>query len=382
MGSRRLTSWRTRPTGRHRAVGAAQRPAGLGRGGQARHGEGVPGFADWLCPTSVDRMRYLDMQTRMRVGSLIMACTLIPVALISARWFDSRYTVLTALASLLTVSVLVVHQRRHGIVTTALGLAGLELLLVSAVAVTGGAHSPVLPAICLPMILIATWFRRTVVACAVAVSLTLTTTVVVSASFWPVPAVPWYGHFLWQGATTAGVLSATLSMLEADLSSRDQATSDALTGLWNRTALELNFPQIAALAARTRTPLSLILCDLDHFKVVNDSYGHGKGDDVLRAVARVLERQVGDIGPVFRIGGEEFLIVDAEHSADEVAAMAQSLVDAVAATPAGGVPVTVSVGTATSPDGQLGFDDLFARADSAMYRAKTRGRNRAMAYLG
>jgi diguanylate cyclase (GGDEF)-like protein len=123
--------------------------------------------------------------------------------------------------------------------------------------------------------------------------------------------------------------------------------------------------------------MSLLLVDIDHFKRLNDEHGHQVGDDVLRDVARVLSAhaRAGDVAA--RYGGEEFALILADTDLEAAALAAERLRKAVAA--GSTVPVTVSIGAASFPrHGATGFD-LIQTADSALYAAKTRGRNRVVA---
>lgn len=150
------------------------------------------------------------------------------------------------------------------------------------------------------------------------------------------------------------------------------ANIDILTGLPNRRALTHH---LDTQAARGGNMLAVALIDVDHFKTVNDTHGHGRGDDVLRAVAQALRGQVGTRGVLGRYGGEEFLCVldvPDDHSARQVC---EELRARVAGVPLTGLPVTVSVGLAVcaAPIHPL---HLLESADAALYRAKMLGRNR------
>jgi len=167
------------------------------------------------------------------------------------------------------------------------------------------------------------------------------------------------------------------------------ATHDALTGAANRGSLESRLDAEVERWWRYRQPLSVVMLDVDHFKKVNDTYGHGAGDAVLRGVAATLTAAVRKVDFVARYGGEEFVVVapstDAAGAlmlAERVrAAVAASSVEVVALdgarTP---VRVTVSLGvvsaTASPEAAPLRAGDLLARADEALYRAKQGGRDR------
>ncbi len=155
-----------------------------------------------------------------------------------------------------------------------------------------------------------------------------------------------------------------------------QATSDALTSALNRHGLGHVYLAERARAERHGRPLSLVLLDLDHFKLVNDRFGHPAGDGVLRSLAALLQRQVRGVDIVARWGGEEFVVLLPECDEDAGAGLAERLRAAVAAH-AFEVPrrVTASFGVAQARLGES-LEDLVRRADVAMDRAKSLGRDR------
>lgn len=154
------------------------------------------------------------------------------------------------------------------------------------------------------------------------------------------------------------------------------ASTDALTGLWNRA----RFSEVAAdeiqRARRYDYPVSLLFLDLDEFKRINDCFGHSAGDRVLVDLAELLRGQLRDSDTLGRWGGEEFLVLAPHVGLDEAARLAEKLRQAVAAAnlyPEGGG--SVSIGVATLAEGES-LDALLHRADTALYSAKTGGRNR------
>lgn len=158
--------------------------------------------------------------------------------------------------------------------------------------------------------------------------------------------------------------------------------TDALTGLPNRRAFEDSLAREMARARRHGMPLSLAVLDLDHFKRVNDVYGHAGGDDVLRTVARVAQSALRQEDLVYRIGGEEFVVLLPHTEMDEAARIAERLLAALRATPvpsdacAKGIKVTASAGVAVFEDADADGRAFFSRADAALYMAKKTGRNR------
>lgn len=160
------------------------------------------------------------------------------------------------------------------------------------------------------------------------------------------------------------------------------ATMDAMTRVANRRSADLRTEEILRVGGREGTPTSVILLDIDHFKAVNDTWGHAAGDITLARVASVLRSscRAGDL--VARWGGEEFLIVLPSAGAETAMRRAEAIRDRVAAAEIGFegtfINVTVSAGVATAPHDGVDRDALIKRADEALYLAKEGGRNRAV----
>ncbi len=159
----------------------------------------------------------------------------------------------------------------------------------------------------------------------------------------------------------------------------DLATTDTLTGCANRRHLIDRAHQAIALAHRSGQPLGLLVCDLDHFKRINDTYGHGGGDKVLIAASSAFAAHVRTYDILARIGGEEFAILmpGTDHAGGLILAerLRQAVADTVIDIDGKDVRVTTSIGLAALEKGE-DFDALFARADAALYAAKHGGRNR------
>ncbi len=162
------------------------------------------------------------------------------------------------------------------------------------------------------------------------------------------------------------------------------ALIDSLTGLYNRRYADAHLTTMMQRMAEDGRPVGLFVIDIDLFKLVNDRYGHGVGDEVLRQVAKRVSYGVRSFDMVARVGGEEFLVVLPEASSDIVYDVAERLRDAIAARPflvsdgARRLEVTVSIGATLAGAGEDTPGSLLKRADMAMYRAKREGRNRVV----
>ena len=178
-------------------------------------------------------------------------------------------------------------------------------------------------------------------------------------------------------AVTSLLWMRRLHQLNAQL--RTLSQTDALTGLLNRHGLEGSFALDVERAQRFGRPLSVLMFDIDHFKRINDSQGHLMGDKVLAELGRLMQSLVRQVDTVCRWGGEEFVVICHETSAEQAVQQAERLLQQVRthAFPHQG-PLTVSAGVATVRAGDS-VDSLLARADEALYRAKRGGRDRVCA---
>jgi diguanylate cyclase (GGDEF)-like protein len=160
-----------------------------------------------------------------------------------------------------------------------------------------------------------------------------------------------------------------------------QATHDPLTGMLNRRAVLERLHQELTRASRNGDTWAVGMCDIDHFKQVNDTYGHQTGDEVLRGFARVLNESLRPYDSVGRIGGEEFLVIAPTKAGTDSASLFCRLCTRVAeskmTTRSGQLAVTVSIGVACGYAGSK-VDGILEAADAAMYRAKHEGRNRVV----
>ncbi len=158
------------------------------------------------------------------------------------------------------------------------------------------------------------------------------------------------------------------------------ATTDPLTGVKNRTAMETSMKREMGLAKRHNTPLSFILLDLDHFKSINDRFGHLIGDQVLRAVAKVAEETIRDSDIIFRFGGEEFLVLLSGtkiSGATLLAERVRSKIEQLQIFSDLKLRITASMGVVTLREDESD-EAVFKRADAALYKAKHNGRNQVV----
>jgi diguanylate cyclase (GGDEF)-like protein len=179
--------------------------------------------------------------------------------------------------------------------------------------------------------------------------------------------------------TGARIIELQRQLIAARERLREKARHDPLTGLLNRGAFFEMFELEVSRARRQQHSLTLIIADLDHFKQVNDQYGHVAGDEVLRETARRLRSSVRVTDAVGRYGGEEFVVLGVGCGLHDGLQVAERFRQAMSAepiqTPAGAVEVTTSVGVAATADMSDSIQ-MFKDADDALYRAKFGGRNK------
>ena len=189
----------------------------------------------------------------------------------------------------------------------------------------------------------------------------------------------------WIAIALAAVLAALLASLafrqwRKSRRLRDLTLLDPLTGIANRPGIEREAARALNAAVQGNTPLSLLMLDLDHFKSINDRYGHAAGDKVLRAVTNTWQAQLRGRDPIGRVGGEEFVVVCPETSLEQAMVVANRLREATNILRFDdidpGLRVSVSIGAAQSRRSGETCDTLLDRADAALYRAKQQGRDR------
>ncbi len=178
-------------------------------------------------------------------------------------------------------------------------------------------------------------------------------------------------------------LKARNSILERDNAElREQAATDHMTGINNYRAFRENFEAAVQHARRYKTPLALVLMDVDHFKQFNDAYGHPAGDDRLRRIARLLRQQVRLFDFVARYGGEEFVLILPGTDPAGAAAQAERLRALIEQAAFANEPMTGSFGVASYNSDTCNSEEMIEHADVAMYACKEAGRNCVRHYDG
>ena len=263
----------------------------------------------WLCPTQLHRERLLDMERKLARPRAIMYGSLAIAFLIGIPWIgcvdpdparrgDPHLRLLRPRIA--------TSERPEYVVAATVVIA--QILIGIGIALSGGPHSPAIAMLLLPIVTLPARFsaarrvrrarrhhRRPPAARPSAAT---------PAAFADDPTYTLVGL-----ATCVGLAAFAQALMRAEMQQRSDAVLDPLTGLLNRKALASRFDEIAQQAALTGAPVCLIACDLDHFKQVNDAHGHERGDAVLKDAAYVLRKHLRSFELVYRLGGEEFLIV-------------------------------------------------------------------------
>ncbi|GAB0117038.1 diguanylate cyclase [Acidisoma sp. 7E03] len=177
----------------------------------------------------------------------------------------------------------------------------------------------------------------------------------------------------------ADAMSLALSNIALRERLRNQALRDPLTSLYNRRFLEEMLERLTTDAERRRAPLAVIMMDLDHFKKLNDRYGHATGDIVLRNAASAVLSCLRPVDVACRYGGEELAILLPDSTLEQAMAKAEQIRARLGTASASDVPVTASFGVAAMPETCRRASELLPTADVALYQAKDQGRNRVVA---
>jgi diguanylate cyclase (GGDEF)-like protein len=332
-------------------------------------------FSNWLCPTELDRARLLDNSVRIRRARTISVVA-IGATLVS---FAPRYGFWSL--GLLAIVALKLGWQEYRVPRSArpqLHIASsvvlIQAVLAAAAARSGGPESNMLPWIVLPTAFAAARFRGQVVVADVVIGTLLLLAATLGVDAGEVASNP-------EGLLVAIVLMISITAIvfvlsAAEVEQRGEAVLDHLTGLLNRTSLQRRFEELAEQAALSNESISLVVLDLDYFKTINDQRGHATGDAVLRDVAYEVRKHLRSFELVYRLGGEEFLVVLPGASLDIAADVANRLRSALENARPGGLAVTASFGVSTAVGAAVQFDALFAQADASLYLAKERGRNR------
>jgi diguanylate cyclase (GGDEF)-like protein len=329
----------------------------------------------WLCPHPGDRERLLDMEQRLQGVRAGAFGVLTAAILISAPWMGwwLLAPVLACGLAFGVVSRWLPTSARPEYLVAFVWVCS-QLTIGACASLTGGAGSPGLAWLVVPVITLPVRFGTRGLAAGVGVTIAVLLAVTLGLDFHATVHGP--ENFLFPLAAIGAVALLSTALLSSDLEHRSEAVVDPLTGMLNRNALVTRVEELAQQSAVTQEPVALIVGDLDRFKLINDGHGHAAGDAALKDVAYRIRKRLRAYDLAYRLGGEEFLIVlpgaDPDHAAD----VAEDLRAAIESMPVAGLHVTMSFGVAGSTPGEFDYESVFAEADMALYEAKHAGRNR------
>jgi diguanylate cyclase (GGDEF)-like protein len=326
--------------------------------------------ASWLCPSELDRRRLLEMELRLVRPRLISYACII-VALIVALPHATPWIFVLPWISLVNYKLAtkrIGHSTRPEYLI-AYAASVTQLMVGAGIAMSGGPRSPLMALLVIPFVSFAARFTARGTAAGVG----LTAAILLAATAGADPAGLWADPSLVLAtlASFVGVAAFGVALMKADVELREDASHDPLTGLSNRKALRRRFDELSGQGG----PMGIVVLDIDHFKQVNDSFGHQRGDAVLQEVAYELRRALREGELVYRLGGEEFLVLLPGPEAAEAPSIAERLRVAIAAARPAGLDITVSAGVSVA-SGVTDYATLFAQADAALYDAKREGRDR------
>jgi diguanylate cyclase (GGDEF)-like protein len=332
----------------------------------------------WLCPTPLHRERLLEMEGKISRARAIMYGSLAVAFAVGIPWIGA-WTLIPLAASVIAYALLrpriATSERPEYLVAAT--VVNAQVLIGIGIALSGGPHSPTITMLLLPIVTLPARFspRGVYSGLAVTVVVLIASTIGVD----PQGFVDDPTYVLLGLASCAGLAAFAETLMRAEMEQRSDAVLDPLTGLLNRKALGARFEEIAQQASLAGAPICLIAGDLDHFKRVNDDHGHDRGDAVLKDAAYVLRKQLRSFELIYRLGGEEFLIVLPGVGVPEGRAIAERVRTGLEEARPGGLDVTMSLGVAGASGGDVAFEPLFRAADRALYEAKRAGRNRVVA---
>lgn len=336
----------------------------------------------WLFPNGVDRQRMLEMDAYLHpVRRKTFAFVALSLLVMSPwlGWWTVVPVILAAIAFRIADSK--INALDHPEYALFAAWVCSQAIIAVAVALTGGSDVPTLSWLAIPIITLGARFSARGIALGVAVTIAMVLGVAFSTD---AAAVIDYPPLVIAPVTLViSVAMFQTVLMRSDIKYRAQAVIDPLTGMLNRSALANRVIELEEQSRVTRLPVGLVIGDIDHFKRINDTLGHQRGDAVLKDVAYEMRSSLRAFDLFYRIGGEEFLVLVPGADRGEAARIAEQLRSAVAESRCGGREVTMSFGAAASPPAdEFDYETVFATADAALYEAKRAGRNQVCSGVG
>jgi diguanylate cyclase (GGDEF)-like protein len=330
----------------------------------------------WLFRDGTDRERMLDMERRLqpvrRAAFGVLAVALVVGGPWLGWWTMVPLVLAAAVFRLADVRIERAKRPEYGMFAA---WAASEVIIAGSVALSGGPRTTTMAWFAIPIVTLSARFSTRGIGIGVAVTLALQAIVAFGVDAAAVIHNP--PLLITPVGTVIAVAILSTALMRSDREHRSEALIDQLTGMLNRKALAPRADELNQQSLVSGEPIGLILGDLDHFKRVNDTQGHASGDAVLKDVAYVLRRELRAFDLVYRLGGEEFLVLLPGADLAQAQVVAETLREAVAREPLGGEVMTMSFGVGASERGEaFEYEAVFAEADLALYEAKRAGRDR------
>lgn len=330
----------------------------------------------WICRTDAERERFFDMHRRLLPINTVLL--VVVIVLVAPFWwsYEHLFGLVPTAGAIALFAILQRHATRFARpeVWVYLALLATEAAIGSAVVLAGVQHTGALALLCWPVVGVCGRFRALP---AILGSVYAGVVVVVCQIGFGASTV--FAQPLGLTVLLAALIcvtALTMSLRESDVEHRGAAALDPLTGLLNRRALMRRARELEEQSRLHGQPIGLIVADLDHFKAVNDTYGHGVGDEVLRHIADLLRRELRAYDLAYRLGGEELAVILLGSDLDATAQRAEELRAVIAGEPYREIAVTASFGVSASEPGEaFSWSEQFPRADAALYEAKRLGRD-------
>ena len=331
----------------------------------------------WLCPTEADRRRLLDMDLRIGPTRRLVMVTLAAALLVAGPWLGFWTLVPLVVAALaFTIADHDIELARHPEYRAAASWGISQACIAVSVALTGGPGSPAVAWLAIPAVTLGARFNRRGMIAGLVYTAALMVAVTVGVDPAKVAEEP--QRLIFPLALLGGVVMLTSVLMASDVEHRDDAVHDPLTGLLNRKALGPVFDELAHHGETKSRDVGMIMADIDHFKRINDTRGHAVGDAVLKEVAEILEGCVRDGDAVYRMGGEEFLVLLPGTPLAGCTLVAERMREEVGAARPAGIDVSISLGVSVADAVPVALERALESADVALYSAKEQGRDRVV----
>jgi diguanylate cyclase (GGDEF)-like protein len=322
------------------------------------------------------RERLLDMEGRLarvrKRAFVVLALSLVA----SGPWTGFWFLIPLGVAGLaFAVADRMVRRSVHPERWAAIGWGLAPLAIALSIALTGKADSAALCWFALPVVTLGARFEPRGVWLGLAWTVLLMLAVTVGIDHQTVVDDPSRVIGVFALVVAIGILTGAAA--ESEREHRRGAVMDQLTGLLNRSALAQRLAELEQQAAHHHeASLGLLVADIDHFKAVNDEHGHLAGDAVLRDAAYAMRKALRAFDLIYRVGGEEFVVLLPGADLAKTLEIGERLREAVGEVSSSGIHVTLSVGATSAAGSDVDYRSLFAAADAALYRAKRGGRDR------